>query len=472
MKMVTDIQIDLYGEMQYYMASAKQGDKATRYMRVQLMNNGNEFQIPDDVILIANIKKPDGKFCYNECERENNRVMVQLTNQALAAAGTAFCDIEMRSSSGELILSSAAFTLEIEPSMRDESAIESSNEMTFLEKKIQYYIERMIGTEQQVLTTETAVKLAEAARALAENQRVLQENVRIENENARILAERERGQEEQKRQQQEQKRQEDTAKAIESAGDATEEAKKAAGECDDASQRAENALENEEQLKQTLTQAQEIQRKIVQIQSAVETAKRDVENVKKEVDDLFGNGAAGLMTQEEKEKLKNIADRANNYSLPKAGADTLGGVKTGYSANGKNYPVLVDTNGNMYTAVPWTDTKYTHPTSAGNKHIPSGGSSGKILKWSADGTAAWGDDKDTTYGAATQSAAGLQSAADKKKLDGIAEGANKTTVDASLSASSANPVQNKVVKAALDKKVNGENLTFSVDGNNILCVTF
>lgn len=34
---------------------------------------------------------------------------------------------------------------------------------------------------------------------------------------------------------------------------------------------------------------------------------------------------------------------------------------------------------------------YTHPTSSGNKHIPSGGSSGKVLRWSADGTAEWGD---------------------------------------------------------------------------------
>ena len=33
--------------------------------------------------------------------------------------------------------------------------------------------------------------------------------------------------------------------------------------------------------------------------------------------------------------------------------------------------------------------QYVHPTTAGNKHIPSGGVSGDILKWSADGTAAW-----------------------------------------------------------------------------------
>lgn len=34
--------------------------------------------------------------------------------------------------------------------------------------------------------------------------------------------------------------------------------------------------------------------------------------------------------------------------------------------------------------------KYVHPTSAGNKHIPAGGTSGQILHWSADGTAKWG----------------------------------------------------------------------------------
>lgn len=68
--------------------------------------------------------------------------------------------------------------------------------------------------------------------------------------------------------------------------------------------------------------------------------------------------------------------------------------------------------------------KYSHPTSSGNKHIPSGGSSGQILRWSADGTAVWGADNNTTYSAATTSAAGLMSAADKTKLDGIAANAN------------------------------------------------
>lgn len=50
---------------------------------------------------------------------------------------------------------------------------------------------------------------------------------------------------------------------------------------------------------------------------------------------------------------------------------------------------------------------YVHPTTSGNKHIPSGGSSGQILRWSADGTATWGAENDHTYGIATSSTAGL-----------------------------------------------------------------
>ena len=40
---------------------------------------------------------------------------------------------------------------------------------------------------------------------------------------------------------------------------------------------------------------------------------------------------------------------------------------------------------------------YTHPTTSGNKHIPAGGSANQILGWSADGTAKWVNEKDTTY---------------------------------------------------------------------------
>ena len=61
----------------------------------------------------------------------------------------------------------------------------------------------------------------------------------------------------------------------------------------------------------------------------------------------------------------------------------------GLSVNGKTitYTKIDGSTGTITTQ----DTVYTHPTSAGNKHIPSGGSSGQILKYSSSGTAVWAD---------------------------------------------------------------------------------
>lgn len=63
---------------------------------------------------------------------------------------------------------------------------------------------------------------------------------------------------------------------------------------------------------------------------------------------------------------------------------------------------------------------------------------------------------------------GLMSVADKKKLDGIATGANKTTVDDALNATSKNPVQNQAVYAELNNKLSKSGGT--ITGN--LLVTY
>ena len=59
-----------------------------------------------------------------------------------------------------------------------------------------------------------------------------------------------------------------------------------------------------------------------------------------------------------------------------------------------------------------------------------------------------------SHASASSSANGFLSKEDKSKLDGIATEANKTVVDSSLSSSSTNPVQNKVVTSALNGKAN------------------
>lgn len=59
-------------------------------------------------------------------------------------------------------------------------------------------------------------------------------------------------------------------------------------------------------------------------------------------------------TQEEREKLEGIEENANNYTLPEADSNHLGGIKVGYSENGRNFAVKLD-NGKAYVTVPEDD---------------------------------------------------------------------------------------------------------------------
>ena len=142
-------------------------------------------------------------------------------------------------------------------------------------------------------------------------------------------------------------------------------------------------------------------------------------------------------------ELKNKLDGLNNYVLPAPTSTTLGGVKAGSNitidadgtinaqlgssgeTSANDYEVLsnkpqiagitlqgnksladlgiqgVETgkglSSNDYTTtekaklagVEAQANKYIHPGTSGNKHVPSGGSSGQVLKWQSDGTAKW-----------------------------------------------------------------------------------
>lgn len=82
-------------------------------------------------------------------------------------------------------------------------------------------------------------------------------------------------------------------------------------------------------------------------------------------------------------------------SIPQASSSALGGIKIGYSDNGRNYAVELDSSGKAYVNVPWTDTN-------------------------------------TIYNVATTSANGLMSSSDKSKLDGIQAGADAVSFSRSL----------------------------------------
>ena len=104
------------------------------------------------------------------------------------------------------------------------------------------------------------------------------------------------------------------------------------------------------------------------------------------------------------------------------------------------------TNGNVYlNSVENNKVTSAHKISGAGATTVTTDTNGNIIISSTD--------NNTTYVAATQSAAGLMSADDKKKLDGIASGANKITIDTALSSTSGNPVQNKVINTAIQSLI-------------------
>lgn len=189
MYVIKHIKVDLFGAPQRYAVTAKQGDKATRWVGVTLQQDGQDFLIPADVEILVSITKPDGHHVWNECSRDNNEVLIPLTNQTLAAPGTALVDVELKTN--DETLSSATFELEIYKSQRDEEAIESSDEYTHLEIAIQRAKDALQAANDALAHTleqDALVAAAEEARAKAERLRVAAEEARQQNTAAAIAA--------------------------------------------------------------------------------------------------------------------------------------------------------------------------------------------------------------------------------------------------------------------------------------------
>jgi hypothetical protein len=110
-----------------------------------------------------------------------------------------------------------------------------------------------------------------------------------------------------------------------------------------------------------------------------------------------------------------VTGKPSTFTPPTSSATVLGGIKVGYTTSGKNYKVQLDSSGNAYVNVPWTDTNTTYGVVGAN------GSTG-LVKNGSTVTSASGytacpivggipyyKDTNTTYAnmkAATASAAG------------------------------------------------------------------
>lgn len=55
-----------------------------------------------------------------------------------------------------------------------------------------------------------------------------------------------------------------------------------------------------------------------------------------------------------------VTGKPSTFAPPTSSATVLGGIKVGYTTSGKNYKVQLDSSGNAYVNVPWTDNNTTY----------------------------------------------------------------------------------------------------------------
>ena len=141
------------------------------------------------------------------------------------------------------------------------------------------------------------------------------------------------------------------------------------------------------------------------------------------VDKVSGKGlSTNDYTTADKKKLDGIASGANNYTLPTAGS-TLGGVKTTSTV----------TSASGYTPAPIIDG------------VP------------------YYKDTNTTYSPATQSANGLMTAADKKKLDAFgAASTYATTAYVGQQISAAGHISKKIVTVLPEPSAAKDNVIYMI----------
>ena len=194
-KVIQRIEIEMSGGTKQYMVSAKQGDRATRYVETVLLDHGEPYTIPAGSSVTAFIRKPDRHRVYTPCEFTDNVVMVKLDSQALAAAGTALCEVEVKSSDLMQVVTSVTFEIEIEAKVKDEDAIVSGDELSIFDKTMKQYADqetKRVKAEEARVQAETGRVKAEEARVQAETGRVNAEKSRVSAESDRVTAEQER----------------------------------------------------------------------------------------------------------------------------------------------------------------------------------------------------------------------------------------------------------------------------------------
>ena len=183
-KIVKSLSLDVSRQNRIQAVVAKQYDKDSRFLKIQLMDEGEPIVVDQSSVVTINASRADNtsKAFAGEVN-EDGTVTVPITYWMLELDDKVGCDVSVVDSQGRK-LSSLNFTIEVEHSNYSGDDISEDENYDLL---------------VTLLAEVAEAKDAEAKRVVAENARVTAETNRVNAETARDTAEKERAAAEQNR---------------------------------------------------------------------------------------------------------------------------------------------------------------------------------------------------------------------------------------------------------------------------------
>ena len=133
MAVYNSIQLDLCKKNSYKAIPTKQLDTNSRFLRVELLNNGSQYDFNDDVtVILASTREGETK-AY-KCTVEDGCVVAPLTSWMLAEEGYVDCEIVLVDTASNSKLSSFAFSICVDESIyNDETITQDENYSVLLQ---------------------------------------------------------------------------------------------------------------------------------------------------------------------------------------------------------------------------------------------------------------------------------------------------------------------------------------------------
>lgn len=132
MQFIKEITFDISRDL-IQRIEAKQNDTKSRFIIFNLINNNTPLDLTSNTVKIF-AQKADTTIIFNNViilDATNGKIQVELTSQTLAIAGDLNCELDIYGSDSS-IFSSTVFTINVEVGIRNDTAIESTNEFTAL----------------------------------------------------------------------------------------------------------------------------------------------------------------------------------------------------------------------------------------------------------------------------------------------------------------------------------------------------